>query len=476
MTATLASLDLFSVIQDDLDFTSELLDGVISLIHNTESDFPILQQQTKTFDIADIDQALQEVAKTPSFGYVELRGDPSSTQVVKVMKEPRIKPLSESVSGKGTYLIVGGLLGLGRSIARLLAENGVRYLAFISRSGASSDASMAELTSLRAHGVEARAYSADICESAALQLVIEEIIRDMPPILGIFHCAAVIQDAIFDNMTFADWQKAARPKTVGTWNLVDSVTSAGQDPFFIFLASSTGVIGNRGQANYAAGNAFKDVMAHHLRLQGKHAVSVDLGPVLGAGMLNEDEAVYDMLRTGGFYSISHDDFLTIISHAITGEIVEGVSMPGQVVTGVGTGGLMRQNQPADPYWSRTALYSYLNLIDMPPPDLSSPASASDSLSLRAELGRAPTATAAAEAISLGFRTMLAKAMNMLPEEIDSERPPSAYGVDSLLAMVLRNWVQVNCGVEISLFEVLSEKTVGEMAVMIAERGGFGSAE
>lgn len=476
MTATLAHLDLFSIIQDDPEFTSELLDGVISLIHATESDFRILQHQTKTFSIGNVDQALQEVTKTSSFGYVEVRGDPDSTQVVKVLKESRLKPLSESISVEGTYLIVGGLLGLGKSIAHLLAENGARYLAFISRSGASSDASMAELATLRAHGVEARAYSADICESAVLQSVMAELVRDMPAIVGVFQCAAVIQDAVFDNMTFSDWQKAVRPKTIGTWNVVENIADAGQDPFYIFLASSSGVIGNRGQANYAAGNAFKDAMAHHLRLQGKHAVSIDLGPVLGAGMLNEDEEVYDMLRASGFYSISHDDFLTIITHAITGEIVEGVRMPAQVVTGVGTGGLIRQNQPADPYWSRTALYSYLNLIDMAPPDLSSQSASSASLSLRAELVRAPTTAAAAVAISLGIQTMLAKAMNMLPEEIDSEKAPNAYGVDSLVAIGLRNWVQGNCGVEISLFEVLSEKTVREMSVMIAERGGFGDAD
>ena len=100
----------------------------------------------------------------------------------------------------------------------------------------------------------------------------------------------------------------------------------------------------------------------------------------------------------------------------------------------------------------------------------------DGTPVRAELVRAPTTAAAAVAISLGIQTMLAKAMNMLPEEIDSEKAPNAYGVDSLVAIGLRNWVQGNCGVEISLFEVLSEKTVREMSVMIAERGGFGDAD
>jgi NAD(P)-dependent dehydrogenase (short-subunit alcohol dehydrogenase family) len=392
--------------------------------------------------------------------------------VVNVINDPQTKPLSEVIGTEGTYLIVGGFLGLGGSIAKLLVKSGARHLVFLSRSGASSDASKAFMKHLQSSGVVVRAVTADVCDATALQADIKIIAGTMPPIQGVFQCAAVISDAVFDNMTFDGWSAAVRCKTIGSWNLIEVLKDTGVDPFYIFLASSAGVIGNRGQANYAAGNSFEDSMARTLRLQGNHAVSIDLGPVLGAGMLADDEQILDMLRASGFHSISHDDFLKVLSHAITGEIVDGQPMPPQVVLGVGTGAIIRQNQPADPYWTRTALYSYLNLIDMPTHELSGRGQTS-SIGLRAMLTRASTVAVAGELISEGIRDVLAKAMTLLSEEIDAGKPPNAYGVDSLVAIGLRNWVQGQCGVEISLFEVLSELSVAEMGLMIARKGGYG---
>lgn len=85
-------------------------------------------------------------------------------------------------------------------------------------------------------------------------------------------------------MTYDDWTTAIAPKIQGSWNLH---TLLPQDmDFFVFLSSSAGVIGARGQSNYAAGNGFQDALAHHRRSKRMAAVSLDLGPVLGAGVSN----------------------------------------------------------------------------------------------------------------------------------------------------------------------------------------------
>ena len=92
----------------------------------------------------------------------------------------------------------------------------------------------------------------------------------------------MLQDAIFDNMTYEDWVTATRPKMQGSWNLHESMPK--DLDFFIFLSSSAGAIGARGQANYNSGNGFQDALAHHRRSKGMAAVSLDLGPILGAGV------------------------------------------------------------------------------------------------------------------------------------------------------------------------------------------------
>lgn len=348
----------------------------------------------------------------------------------------------------------------------------MRHLAYVSRSAASSEQARTFVDDLQARGIDARAYSVDICDEAALMQVIKGVTAEMPPVKGVFQCAAVIKDAVFDNMTYADWNAAIRPKTVGSWNLVHAVQAAGHDPTFVFLASSAGVIGNRGQANYAAGNCFEDALARYCRLRGRHAVSIDLGPVLGAGMLAEDAEMLNMLRASGFYGIRHGDFLKVVTHALTGETTPGTPTPAQVVLGVGTGGIIRQNQPADPYWSRTALYKYMNLVDMPPPDLAASGTAAG-MDAKTTLACCADVAAAAGIVQAGLMGMLSKAMNMLLEELDANKPPNAYGVDSLVAVGVRNFVISSFGVQVSVFEVLSDATIAELAKTIAEKGGYG---
>ncbi|KAK7209781.1 hypothetical protein V2G26_016959 [Clonostachys chloroleuca] len=189
-------------------------------------------------------------------------------------------------------------------------------------------------------------------------------------------------------------------------------------------------------------------------------------------MLAEDEGILDALRASGFYGIRHEDFLQVLEHAITMEILPGQRMPAQVILGVGTGGLMLQNQPADPYWSRTALYSYLNLVDMPPPDLSG-GNAGLVMDIKSSLASCASVDAAAEIACTGLTGMLAKAMNMHLEEMDTGKPPNSYGVDSLVAVGVRNWILSNCGIQVSVFEILSERTIAELAMLVAEKGSFG---
>ncbi|EEU47356.1 uncharacterized protein NECHADRAFT_91827 [Fusarium vanettenii 77-13-4] len=473
--ASFISFDLKTLLKYDADYVSKLLDMVVNLAECDEEKFRdnLAEDILRYVELPNVKRAFELVMESPYLGLVTVTGDPSSNPLVPTLAPKPGKSLREALCSKSTYLLVGGLGGLGRSICELLIANGAENIAFLSRSGTSSEASRVFIKDLDDKGIYAQVYEVDICDAEALERVIEHgVLEDMPPIKGVFQCAAVIKDAVFENMTYSDWNAAFRPKAIGSDNLVRIISAhTDDDPFFIFLSSSAGVIGNRGQANYAAGNCFQDALAHRYRSEGKHAVSIDLGPVLGAGMLAEDDAMLDRLRASGFYGIRHQDFLTVITQAITME----VEMPPQVIMGLGTGGLIRQNQPADPYWARTSLYSHLNQVDMPLPDLTA-VDDSEKADMRSSLSRCANAEEAARIITTGLSQMLAKAMNMLPEEIDDGKPPNVYGVDSLVAVGVRNWIVTNCGVEVSVFEVLSDKAIAGLGAEVAMRGRFGLGE
>ncbi|KFA73795.1 hypothetical protein S40288_03178 [Stachybotrys chartarum IBT 40288] len=467
---TLVNLDFGRLLEEDVDFVVDMLNRMMDLVVRSV-DFPILKAPTKVFDLRSIYSALRCIEESPYLGCTLVHDDPDNSLEVPVSSKTPTRPLNSFLDGNMTYILSGGLGGLGRSIATLMVDNGAKHLAFLSRSGAATRETKAWLRDLRKKGVDARAYRVDICDEQRLKAIIKDKVSvDMPPVHGVFQCAAVIKDALFENMSYTEWCTAFRPKTVGSWNLVQAVQATGDDAFFVFLSSSAGVIGNRGQASYAAGNCFQDSLARSLRLQGRRAVSLDLGPILGAGMLAEDETLLDILRASGFYGIRHEDFLKVVEHAITMESLPGEPMPPQVVLGIGTGGIMSQNQPADPYWTRTALYSYLNTVDMPPPDLQiTSKSGSRTQNMKSQLAACHDTKAASDVVRAGLIDMLARSMNSLPEDIDAAKPPTAYGVDSLVAVGLRTWVIGNCGVEVSVFEILSDDTVAELAELIAAK-------
>lgn len=275
-------------------------------------------------------------------------------------------------------------------------------------------------------------------------------------------------------MTHEDWVAVTRSKTVGSWNLFSvmqesSTTFLGQlrqKPWILFLSSASGVIGNRGQASYAAGNVFQDALAHHAKFQGFHAASLDFGPVLGAGILEREEGILETLRASGFFGIQPDDFLTVVESAICGEVTKGAILPTQVVIGVGTGGLIHQNRPSDPYWARSALYSVLSRVDLPPGDLSELSESNVHLANpNAAGGRDNTA----ESIAQDLAAVFAKNMSMKAADVDLHKPLENFGVDSLVATAVRSWVFTRTGVTVSPYDLMGGKSIDALATMLVEK-------
>ncbi|RYP45629.1 hypothetical protein DL768_008066 [Monosporascus sp. mg162] len=435
------------------------------------------------YDYSRLPEAFKKVAEEGHYGQVYCRRP--EDKAVPIL--PRsAHPASQYLRNDATYVLAGGLGGLGIEIAKLLAANGVKHIAFISRSGARTELAKACVNFLQGRGVEVLVVAADICDRDNVEDAAREIARKMPPVRGVFQCAATLRDAVFETMSYADWRAAVRPKTLGSWNLKEvflPTPGVGPDPhFFVFLSSSAGVIGNRGQANYAVGNAFQDALAAHIDQDPARpvtrAVSIDLGPVLGAGMLAEDPRTLDLLKASGFFGIRLQDFRTLVERAIAGYLDHGKTrVPAQVVTGVGTGGLLRQNKPADPYWTRTALFSRLNKVDLPAEDDEAGAGAeagTEQQSFPRRLKEAADSEEATAIVSEGLRTMLSRSMNVAAEDVDENRALSAYGVDSLVAVGVRNWVYRECGVDMSVFEVLNDQSILELSGLIVQKGGLGS--
>ncbi|KAH6697431.1 phenolpthiocerol synthesis polyketide synthase ppsA [Plectosphaerella plurivora] len=425
------------------------------------------------YSIKYLSHALGAVKENADLGATLVVADERS--VVRVAAKPAVKHLSACIDG-GTYVLAGGLGGLGRAIAQHMVANGARNLLFLSRSSNLSTEASEFMQSLTARGVVARHCAVDICDAPALRQTINSMTPKMPPVSGVIQGAAVLRDKLFEMMTYDDWRTAVLPKTQGTMNLVNVFDHPDRKPWFLFLSSSSGVIGNRGQANYAAGNTFMDALAGSGLIHGR-AVSLDIGPVEEVGMVAEDVETMKKLRETGFLGIRRCDFLRIIERAIGGDVGPDEALPSQVVLGVGTGGLLRQNKPSDPFWAPTALYSHLNLIDMPAPDLAAIEGPSALRPTEMEVPR-DSVDKAEEFISEALKVELGLRLATVgAEDIDLDRSIASYGVDSLLAVQIRNWAAKRIGLNLSVFVILGEEPMRElcrsMAEQVCDRGEAG---
>ena len=165
-----------------------------------------------------------------------------------------------------TYLVTGGLGGIGCAVAEWLADQGASTIVLNGRRDPDAEAEEA-IAALRRRGVRIEVELADMTDTAAVDAMLARIDAALPPLGGVIHSVGVLSDAAFTNQTWASFEQVLWPKIVGAWHLHRATMDRDLDLFILF-SSRVGVMGNPGQANHAAANAFLDQFAGHRRALG----------------------------------------------------------------------------------------------------------------------------------------------------------------------------------------------------------------
>jgi acyl transferase domain-containing protein/NADPH:quinone reductase-like Zn-dependent oxidoreductase/surfactin synthase thioesterase subunit/NADP-dependent 3-hydroxy acid dehydrogenase YdfG len=387
------------------------------------------------FPIAKLPEAMKFMTRAAYHGKIVLN-----------MQNERVRalpPRTASFRGDRTYLISAGASGFGLEIARWLVTRGVRHLVLLSRSGPKSDADRAVVESMMEQGAQVLLAQKDVTNPHALERLMERIKAEMPPLAGVIHGAAVMDDASLPSMNMTRFERAFNPKAQGAWNLHAATLAAGANlDFFVMLSSISAVFGFNGQVNYAAANFFEDSLACYRRQCGLPATSVNLG-VMGqfAGLsraANEQQDVIGLLESHGMLVMTLPDVLAKLEAVL-------VQQPVQRVTGRFDWTRFRT---AYPHLVRDARF-----VDLLSDAALARGGRQHGPNLRAALAELAPAQRG-ERLQQELTAALARILDVAPEQFDVAASIDNLGLDSLMLTQLRNWILRALDINLPLIKLL----------------------
>jgi NADPH:quinone reductase-like Zn-dependent oxidoreductase/malonyl CoA-acyl carrier protein transacylase/NAD(P)-dependent dehydrogenase (short-subunit alcohol dehydrogenase family)/SAM-dependent methyltransferase len=414
-----------------------------------------------TYPISDMETALRRMQ----------RGTHVGKQVLVPGKEDQVKVVSRSVrklsldDPNGTYMIAGGVGGIGKVIAEWMIEKGAKNILIVSRSAESHPNSAPLVEKAQKDGCKVYIRNCDISDEQSLVKLLQECPTAMPPIRGVIQAAMALNDTILDLLTFDQWERSIMPKVAGSINLHKHLEGL---QFFVMLSSVAGVVGHSSQANYAAGNTFQDALARHRTAHGLPAVAIDLGAVGSVGAVAEaGDAMRDRIEKNlGSSVIPIARVIRLIESAVIDPLRKSLDHS-QIITGIVDYGSISNDAAVkkDKRFSTLRLGSSGNAN-------SSKATTARSPDEEFKQAVAVTQRGSSESVELvtgALTNKLASLFNVAAAEIDINLGLSHLGVDSLVAVELRNWLSGVVQAKVTIFEILQSATVKEFSRLVAGR-------
>ncbi|KAL6719561.1 hypothetical protein ACLMJK_003803 [Lecanora helva] len=446
---TFASVDLTVVFEHKIALGGWLLDRVFELINQG---YVTAVSPINRMSISEIEAAFRLIQAGKHMGKVVLSAEAGAR--VQALPQRGIKP---NLRAEASYLVVGGLGGLGRVICQWMADHGVKNIIVLSRSGLENEISKQFAADLSRSGTKLLGLKCDVSNLAQLEDALASVPSEMPPIRGVIQAAMVLkaklaQDSLLENMTIKDYQDVIRPKVNGTIYLHELLSKQPLD-FFLNLSSVAGLGGNHGQGNYAAASTFQDAFARSNKDNGCVIRSLDLGMIGGAGYVSENAEAVRFLLSQGYTAVTLAELLEMINYAITKAVSDAA--PSQL-----TIGLSRQETTEMDPRLLEAKFSHLRVLESLR-DLRQ--TTKDNSSLNRMLSEASSLKEAAEAVCTALIEKLSKLLAMAVDSISRDEAISTYGADSLVSVELRNWFSHQLEADMPVLEILGSKPISSLA-------------
>lgn len=352
-----------------------------------------------------------------------------------------------------SYLITGGLGGLGLLIASFLVERGVKHLVLLGRSEV-KPAIANQLKQLEQAGARLTVVQADVSNIEQVTQVLADIEQSLPPLRGIIHAAGVLDDGVLLQQNWQRFDRVLAPKVQGAWNL-HTLTQNQPLDFFVLFSSTASLLGSAGQGNHAAANAFLDALASYRRMQGLPSLSINWGAWAEVGATARLGLVEQLSRKGEG-SIATQQGLQVLEQLL-------LNPPVQV-------GVMPVN------WSRYLAGELTNRqffadLGVEIPGLrqqpTEGVQEDKGNSLRDTL-MYTTAAKRTLLLETCITEIVAKVLGFPASKLDIAESVTKLGLDSLMAIELRSRINNETGVNLPVMKIMQGPSISQLAEFVLE--------
>lgn len=261
------------------------------------------------------------------------------------------------------------------------------------------------------------------------------------------------------------------PRVHGIWNVQRALTTTnGSVDFFVNLSSAASFVGNMGQSPYAASGTFMAALAQYPESAKMRFSTIDLPVVRGVGYLSDDSKRAAISKQLGTESVDATDIRGLVTAAIRNEFDSACD--GHCVAGFEA----VKSTPASeqPFWVNDTKLSHLLRLST----LAGAGESADSAQNSTEISpavaiRQSKGREGAEAvIGTALITKISSILMRPIEELDPASPISAFGLDSLVAIEIRNWITREMEANLQILEILTSSSIPALSQMILSKSGI----